>query len=92
MNEFVYGNENRIFVNTDMGCNSNCSYCYLPALNIKHGIKKISAVEAIGLVEKLEYYKKGKNGTIISIGCYSECMDQENIEDTLLIIESMPFS
>lgn len=87
MNEFVYGNEDRIFVNTDMGCNLNCSYCYLPALNIKHGIKKISAVEAIGLVEKSEYYKKGKNGTIISIGCYSECMDQENIEDTLLIIE-----
>ena len=87
MNEFVYGNKDRIFVNTDMGCNSNCSYCYLPALNIKHAKKKISVGEAIGLVENLKYYKRGKNGTIISIGCYSECMDQENKEDTFQIIE-----
>ncbi len=87
MNKFVYGNKDRIFVNTDMGCNLNCSYCYLPALNIKHETKKINAEEVIGLVENLKYYKKGKKGTIISIGCYSECMDQGNIEDTFLITQ-----
>ena len=87
MSEFVYGDEERIFVNTDMGCSSHCNYCYLTSLNILKGRKRINAEEAIRLVEDLDYYKPGMNGTIISIGCYSECMAQENIEDTFVVTE-----
>lgn len=86
MNEFVYGNMERIFVNTDMGCAARCSYCYLPSMGIKHGIKKIDAAEAVDMVESMDYYREGKGGSIISIGCYSECMDSENIEDTFQVV------
>lgn len=87
VNNFVYGDAKRIFVNTDMGCNANCQYCYLPSLGIVHGKRKISAYQAIELVENLKYYKSGKEGTIISIGCYSECMDKDNIADTITLVK-----
>lgn len=87
VNNFVYGDTNRIFVNTDMGCNANCQYCYLPSLGIVHGKRKINAHQAIELVENLEYYKSGEGGSIISIGCYSECMDNDNVTDTITLVK-----
>ncbi len=87
VNNFVYGDASRIFVNTDMGCKANCQYCYLPALNIVHGERKISAHQAIEIVENLEYYRSGKKGSIISVGCYSECMDEDNITDTIELVK-----
>lgn len=87
VNSFVYGDKNRIFVNTDMGCKANCKYCYLSSLGIKHGKRKISAFQAIEIVEKLGYYVPGEKGNIISIGCYSECMDNDNISDTLVLVK-----
>lgn len=87
VNNFVYGDTKRIFVNTDMGCNANCRYCYLPSLDIVHGKRKICAHQAIELVENLGYYKPGKEGSIISIGCYSECMDKNNVADTIALVK-----
>lgn len=87
VNNFVYGDTNRIFVNTDMGCNADCKYCYLSSLEIVHGERKISASKAIELVQNLEYYVPGEKGSIISIGCYSECMDKTNIADTIALVK-----
>lgn len=87
VNNFVYGDAKRIFVNTDMGCKANCQYCYLSSLDIVHGKSRITANQAIGLVEDLECYKQGKEGSIISIGCYSECMEKENISDTVSLVK-----
>lgn len=84
---FVYGDESRIFINTDLGCRAKCKYCYLPSLKISHGENKISALQAINYVEQLEYYIPGKKGSIISIGCYSECMDEDNVLDTILLVQ-----
>lgn len=86
-NNFVYGNTTRVFVNTDMGCNAYCQYCYLSSLEIVHGERKISASKAIELVHNLEYYVSGEKGSIISIGCYSECMDKANIADTIALVK-----
>lgn len=87
VNNFVYGDANRIFINTDMGCNAGCKYCYLPSLNIVHGERRISVSKAIELVNNLGCYMPGQRGSIISIGCYSECMDQDNITDTIALIK-----
>lgn len=87
INSFVYGDEKRIFVNTDMGCKANCQYCYLSELDIVHGKRSIDACRAIELVESQAYYKSGQNGSIISIGCYSECMDKNNVADTISLVE-----
>ena len=31
-NEYIFGDSNRLFLNTALGCSSACSYCYLPTL------------------------------------------------------------
>lgn len=84
---FVYGDEKRIFVNTDLGCDAKCKYCYLPSLEIKHGERKITASRAIEMVNNLGCYTSGNKGSIISLGCYSECMDTDNISDTIALIK-----
>lgn len=85
--KFVYGSKERIFVNTDMGCKAKCSYCYLPHLISQDKIKRISAQEAIIAVESNPLFENGEEGTILSIGCYSECLDEENILKTKQLIE-----
>ena len=84
---FVYGSRERIFVNTALGCNANCVYCYLPDMKDDKEINYISAEEAIDLVEKTPDFVKGEDGTIISIGCYSECLNAKNINKTKLLLE-----
>lgn len=85
--EFVYGNEDRIFVNTDIGCRAKCSYCYLPHLVNQDEITQISAQKAITFVENNPQFEEGEEGTILSIGCYSECLDEANVLKTKELIE-----
>lgn len=85
VNNFVYGNHTRIFVNTNLGCNAKCSYCYLPLLNVDSEQKK-SANDVIDLVEKSKYYVAGERGSLISIGCYSECMEPDNQKETSKLV------
>lgn len=86
VNEFVYGSKDRIFLNTNIGCRAKCAYCYLPDLGIGHEKKRISAEEVIDMVDKSGLFVAGELGSIISLGCYSECMDEINIEDTIKLI------
>jgi len=37
LNNYLYGNKERLFLNTNLGCNAQCSYCYLPILNFNLG-------------------------------------------------------
>lgn len=85
--KFVYGDKDRIFINTDIGCRAKCSYCYLPHLMYQNEINSISAREAIMYVENTASFKSGEEGTILSIGCYSECLDEVNVLKTKEIIE-----
>lgn len=79
--KLITGNEKRMYVNTALGCNGNCKYCYLPELGATH-VKYFSAENVIQEFRKVEFFKKGKNGTVISIGCYSECLDKTNKKQT----------
>ena len=85
--KFVYGSKERIFVNTALGCDANCIYCYLPDMKEEKDITYISAEEAIYLVESAPYFVKGDKGTLISIGCYSECLNEKNIVKTIMLLE-----
>jgi radical SAM domain protein len=85
--EFVYGSKDRIFVNTDIGCKAKCSYCYLPHLVNQDNIRAISAQEAIIFVKNNPLFEKGEEGTILSIGCYSECLDKGNVLKTNELIK-----
>lgn len=83
---FVYGDSKRIFVNTEIGCDCSCSYCYIDRNDVNYS-KRRSAIQIIDYVLELRRFKPGCEGTIISIGCYSECWNEKNKKDTLKLIE-----
>ena len=87
MQNLIYGDKNRIFINTALGCNSKCSYCYLPDIGIDNQVKYFKAKYIIKQIEKMEQFQRGKDGTIISIGCYSECWDIKNKDETIKLVK-----
>lgn len=89
MVHFVYGNKKRIFINTTIGCLAHCKYCYLPEILEKQSICRITAKEALEKLHSLNSYSPGPNGTIISIGCYSECWDDANRKETLELLSNI---
>ncbi|OHE02826.1 MAG: hypothetical protein A3K14_10155 [Sulfurimonas sp. RIFCSPLOWO2_12_FULL_36_74] len=89
INNYLYGNRERLFLNTNLGCNSKCSYCYLPSLDLTLGKTPNNTIQTEKLLEMLNGntdFQKGKDGTILSLGCYSECWDEINKEDTINLI------
>lgn len=89
---YLHGDEKRIFVNTSLGCRAKCSYCYLPEVGFTTGVKPERFKPAKVVVESLfnsYQFVTGKLGTIISIGCFSECWDKFNKLETIEIIEKV---
>lgn len=85
----VYGTESRLFLNSTLGCQSRCSYCYLPKLKMGLGLSNLEHIESkdiISTVENRQDFIKGRTGTIISLGCYSECWDFSGREITKSLI------
>jgi len=88
MEFFVEGEAGRLFLNTRIGCRSRCKYCYLPMLDFDECDNK--TVEPIAIIKHLNAhtdFKKGKFGTIFSIGCYSDCWDPINKNKTILLLK-----
>lgn len=80
----------RLFINTSLGCTANCAYCYLPTLKYSKGKKLDNYVTAEKILKDLGNYKElefGRNGTLISFGCYSECWDERNKKETIKLIK-----
>lgn len=87
-NGYIFANDNkRVFINSSLGCKGQCSYCYLPMLgyNNKAIKKSISAKKIIELLEQKNL--DINNDTLISIGCFSECWDENNKNETIDIIK-----
>ena len=83
----VYGNSKRVFVNNAIGCNAHCSYCYLAGLiGEQEKVWKYSHIDALEQLRSMGEFQLGKEGTIISLGCYSECWSEENREETKKLI------
>ena len=85
--KFVYGDRQRIFINTTLGCHAECKYCYLPDIQTDSEILSTTSEAVINLLKSDSCFVKGENGTVISIGCYSECMDRDNEPKTKEILE-----
>lgn len=89
---FVEGNKERIFLNTALGCESKCKFCYLPSQNYIIGNKPKLSISFEEIVKKLlshSKFIKGKFGTVLSIGCYSECWSKNNKKITIELIKSL---
>lgn len=89
MIHYVYGDKSRIFINTALGCEAKCQYCYLPNLGAEKVPQYISAEKALELLQQLSYFVPGQKGTILSIGCYSECWDKRNKAETFKVISKI---
>jgi len=80
----------RLFINTSLGCSANCSYCYLPTLKYSKGTNVSTYKSAEDILKDIKKFKEfipGKEGTIISFGCYSECWDERNKTETIKLIK-----
>mgnify|MGYP000745311612 CR=1 FL=1 len=89
MEKCIYGTSERIFVNTAIGCNACCKYCYMPKLGHKKKEKTISGEMAVQQVLNMTCFSPGKNGTVLSLGCYSECLDLQNMKETETVVQGL---
>lgn len=83
---FAKGN-NRVFLNTSLGCLGGCCYCYLSKIGYEdpNKNKTVTAEYILELLDKSNL--KITNKTLITIGCYSECWDKNNKPETIKLIK-----
>lgn len=94
MNDYIYGDARRLFLNTELGCRSGCSYCYLPQVGLKinaesSDIKRASAGQILDAIKGDPRFVAGKNGTLLSVGCFSECWDAEARSNSISLINGL---
>lgn len=76
----------RIFVNTCLGCTGKCSYCYLNKIGYDNNSVTGEVQKAEELIEEIEQYGISKD-TLITLGCFSECWDDNNKPETIKLIK-----
>lgn len=82
----IGGNQQRIFISSSFGCQYNCRYCYLSEMNIRGRQEIYSYSQILDELSNRKIFVEGKDGSIITIGCYSECMDEVNKKTTIKLI------
>lgn len=85
---YLYSKDNkRIFINTCLGCTGECSYCYLGKMGYDNR-KIISEIKkAEDLIDEIERKGLISRDTLITLGCFSECWDDNNKPQTIKLIE-----
>jgi DNA repair photolyase len=91
---FLTGDSSRLFLNLELGCSSSCSYCYLPSEGMQLGKRPPSELsrtpeELLSQLQSDERFKPGRDGTLISIGCFSECWDLATRPRTIRLIQGL---
>ena len=80
-------NNDRIFINTCLGCNGACSYCYLPRLGYSNKSNDLLVREASQIIKDIEESEINiDEKTLITLGCFSECWDEKNRPQTIELI------
>lgn len=88
--KILFGDSQRIFLNPSIGCESSCSYCYLRQIGIPTGEKPKEIISAESIVKTfngLNSFKVGRDGTIISIGCYCDPWSDINRSHTIELLD-----
>jgi len=79
---YIEGTIKRLFFSTKFGCSGGCKYCYLSYLYDCNSVYDID-----NYLSSKDRFEKGKNGTLLSIGCYTDPFLSENISDTLDLLK-----
>ena len=84
---YLYSKDNkRIFVNTCLGCTGKCSYCYLGKMGYDNSSVVGEVKKAEELIEEIERAGISRD-TLITLGCFSECWDDNNKPETIKLIK-----
>lgn len=75
---------NRVFVNNIIGCDLSCKYCYLQKIGLLKR-EKHTVEEVIAEFERI--HNTDSEIDIISIGCYGECMSEDNLSNMERLIK-----
>lgn len=86
---YLYAKDkNRIFINTCLGCNGACSYCYLPKMGYKNNQQSSEIRTAKQVLDDIKNSSYNINqNTLITLGCFSECWDEQNKPQTVELIK-----
>ena len=84
---YLYSKDNkRIFVNTCLGCTGKCTYCYLGKMGYDNSSIVGKVRKAEELIEEIEQTGISRD-TLITLGCFSECWDDNNKPETIKLIK-----
>ena len=84
---YLYSKDSkRIFVNTCLGCTGKCSYCYLGKMGYDNRSIVGAVKKAEELIEQIERIGISRD-TLITLGCFSECWDDNNKPETIKLIK-----
>jgi DNA repair photolyase len=78
--------KSRIFINTSLGCTGGCTYCYLPKIGYSNTEISKSIKLAEDIISEIKKIHKVDKNTLISLGCFSECWDANNINETKKLV------
>jgi len=87
-NHIVFEHDgSRVFISTHLGCESGCTYCYLPhQTSFEFDEEIVPAQVLFNQVINDKRYKQGQNGTLVSLGCYSEPFSKNSFTETVELI------
>ncbi len=85
---------NRVFVSLSLSCPGRCSFCYIESLvqdqkaKSKDGASEFGKLIALTLSND-DRFKKGKNGTTILLGGFTDPLHKSNIAESLGFIDEI---
>ena len=81
----------RVFISPSLGCPAKCQFCYLPELGLL-GEEEAPAVNGREIARELladVRYVPGPGGTVLSLGCLSECLSPNALPSTLYFLREL---
>ena len=84
----VYGNKERIYINLEIGCEAECSYCYVGSIRKAYQCDglRYDGDDVMDLIRRMGVFVEGEGGTVLSFGCYSECMSVNNRSEIVRLV------
>ncbi len=96
MNKHIFYDNGRLFINTEIGCLANCSYCYLGELGLSKGkvSQRCTSKYIISELARNPHFLWGPDKTIVQFGCYSDPwskLSQKSTSDIIRYLDNQSY-